>query len=359
MKKNNNKNGKKKYNPDVINKLQSCFVPMDEEHYTQSFSLDHLIEAKTFFDEYGFVVIDRILTPEEVERTVDEVFNIIEETCEFRRDIPDTWNNWPPNSIEHYGNFSKPSIFTRQFVLNRMNENLYRACSAMIEDEEIMISHDRGCLFRPTVNINFSNGMRNEKNFETKTNLHLDMNPWNYINNSSFCQEELDKLNYNTVNHFIVENNYPIKSEGLSIQGSISLMDNKEEDGGFVTVPGFHKVFEEYFSDKEQTNDNSSFIFKVKDFVQNHKIRISMRAGSIVLWDQRMAHGSTPNRSNQMRSAQFFRAFKKSTVSTKRGKDRKNSLIALLNKIQGPIEMTETSLKVFDLPQNKLEYGHD
>jgi len=315
--------------------------------------MDQLTEAKTFFDDNGFAVINGVLSPQEVQNTLNEVFTIMESSSEFRRDIPDSWYHWPQNAIEHYGNFSKPSIFTKQFLLNRMNENLYRAASLLIEDEDIMVSHDRGCLFRPTVNINFSNGMRNEKKWETKNNLHLDMNPWNYLNNNStFCQGELDKLDYSTVNQFIIENNYPIKSEGLSIQGSFALMENREEDGGFITVPGFHKYFEKFYSDKEQTNDQSSFQFRLKDPIQKNKIRVSMRAGSIVLWDQRMAHGSSPNRSSQMRSAMFFRVFKKRTVSNDRAKKRRKALVNLIRKLDEPIEMTNTGYQVFDLPQD-------
>ena len=32
----------------------------------------------------------------------------------------------------------------------------------------------------------------------------------------------------------------------LNVQGLVNLADNREEDGGFQIVPGFHKVFSEW-----------------------------------------------------------------------------------------------------------------
>jgi len=132
--------------------------------------------------------------------------------------------------------------------LNRINERLYNACVKIIGDPDLLVNHDRGCLFRPTKNVPTEEGNKDIKKWKTNANLHLDVNPWDYNSNSTEGQDILSSLTYDKINHFINENNYPIQSEEISIQGGINLLDNKEEDGGFVTVPCFHKYFKEYFN---------------------------------------------------------------------------------------------------------------
>jgi len=51
-----------------------------------------------------------------------------------------------------------------------------------------------------------------------------------------------------------------------------------------------------------------------------------MRAGSIVIWDQRVAHGSFPNASDNPRFAQFIKMFPLSMVSSKRRKLRNKAV---------------------------------
>jgi hypothetical protein len=235
-----------------MNIVPKIFVPTDDLGYTESFDLDHLENAKNFFDEFGFVVVNGILTQDEINASLEEIYHILgADGTGFDINDPDSWSKWPTNSIEHFGNISKPPIFTRQFILNRTNIHIQNVCSYIIGDNDLLINHDRACFYRPTQTINFSDGTRNQK-WETKPNLHLDMNPWNYINNNEFCNIELGKLKYENTSNFIAENNYNLKKDGIALQGSINFFDNKEEDGGFILVPGFFKYFDEYFANIPQ-----------------------------------------------------------------------------------------------------------
>jgi hypothetical protein len=110
----------------------------------------------------------------------------------------------------------------------------------------------------------------------------------------------------------------------------------------------------------KKNNNNSSFNFNAKDPVFKNGCRVSLRAGSIVIWDARMAHGSLPNRSTQFRSAQFFKMFKSSTVSTTRCRNRQRAILNILNRLPGTIEFTEETIKVLGLPTGSpLIYGLD
>eukprot|EP01129_Flabellula_baltica_P013993 TRINITY_DN6609_c0_g1_i1.p1 TRINITY_DN6609_c0_g1~~TRINITY_DN6609_c0_g1_i1.p1 ORF type:complete len:347 (-),score=59.44 TRINITY_DN6609_c0_g1_i1:13-1029(-) len=324
------------------------YVPIDEEGYTQSFSIqddNDLMESKDFFDEFGFVVYRDVLTHEACESTLSEIFDIMESSSGFQRDEIGTWDHWPTDSIERYGNISKPSIFRRQFMLNRMNPNLHKACATILEDEDIIVSHDRACFYRPTTQVMIDGTLQNKDGWKTQTNIHLDMNPWHWMEEDDTPIIERSKLTYYDIRHWIAENNLPSKEDGISIQGSINLIDNKEEDGGYLCVPGFHKVIEDYFRYTQKPNDGPSVAFHYKDKIQERKIRVSMREGSIILWDQRMAHGSTRNRSSTPRSAQFFRMFKRSTMTEERAVKRRKSLVHKLNLIPGVFEVSELGMR--------------
>lgn len=108
-------------------------VPVDptDKRYTISFSVNQEDEAKKFFNEYGFVVIRDILSHDECQQTLSEIFDILEKETKnkFNRNDMSTWNHWPENLIERYGSVSKPPIFTPQFMMNHQNLKIYKICS--------------------------------------------------------------------------------------------------------------------------------------------------------------------------------------------------------------------------------------
>eukprot|EP00808_Paulinella_micropora_P021086 g79389.t1 len=46
-------------------------------------------------------------------------FSQCERNPKFDRKVPSSWSNWPPESIETYGNFSRRPISSPQFIANR------------------------------------------------------------------------------------------------------------------------------------------------------------------------------------------------------------------------------------------------
>jgi len=151
-------------------------------------------------------------------------------------------------------------------------------------------------------------------------NLHLDMNPWAFVENKSNKAEEqiLANLRYKIKQDFITENNHigVLSDNKVHAQGLINLADNKEEDGGFHIVPGFKHHLEEWARGrwskalKQSYGESQTFIvLRPNDPLYKQSVRVTCRAGSIVLWDQRTAHGSCPNDSESPRYAQFFKMF--------------------------------------------------
>jgi hypothetical protein len=222
-----------------------------------------------------------------------------------------TWDNYPKDLLEKYGSISNSPVFSKQFLLNRQNKNIYKIYSNILGTDKLYVNHDRGCLFRPT-SVN--------ENWKTQNNVHLDMNPFFWMENdekkSDLFNEE--NLEYKKPNHFFLENNLVCQNLGLQIQCSINFHENKIEDGGFVCVPGFHNHLIDYFSTITPYYGKVSCSFYPKDPIFKSAIRISMRKGAIVLWNQMVPHGSFRNKSNNIRVAQFLKMFPSNTFSDKR-----------------------------------------
>jgi len=161
-------------------------VPVDSEGYLQSFDLKESKEIKEFFDKFGFIIINNILTPDECKETIDDIWNWIEDKCSSikRKDVS-TWENthWRRTGLFDEGIIGYDPIWTQRSILNRKNPNLAKAGSILLERDDLCVNHDRYGLFRPTVGE--QSGKKTKKSeWGTNLNLHLDMNPW------SFCEKK-------------------------------------------------------------------------------------------------------------------------------------------------------------------------
>ncbi len=79
-------------------------------------------------------------------------------------------------------------------------------------------------------------------------------------------------------------------------------MDNTSEDGGFQVVPGFSHHLVEWAKETEKNlrhmyHSDQTFLPLPKDEpMQSLAVHVTCRAGSLIIWDQRTAHGSRPNK---------------------------------------------------------------
>eukprot|EP00456_Euglypha_rotunda_P005476 TRINITY_DN10928_c0_g1_i10.p1 TRINITY_DN10928_c0_g1~~TRINITY_DN10928_c0_g1_i10.p1 ORF type:complete len:151 (+),score=18.49 TRINITY_DN10928_c0_g1_i10:166-618(+) len=112
----------------------------------------------------------------------------------------------------------------------------------------------------------------------------------------------------------------------------MNLADNKEQDGGFQIVPGFHHHLERWAKSPKgmalvkRYGWRETFIMLPDDIeFHEHSIRVTARAGSVVFWDQRTMHGSRPNESPNPRYAQFFKIFP-ATMYSKRATARQAAI---------------------------------
>lgn len=58
-------------------------VPRDSQGYIQAFGVEETKEIKQFFEKFGFVVIRDVLTKEECDVTIDDMWNFIKAVTLF------------------------------------------------------------------------------------------------------------------------------------------------------------------------------------------------------------------------------------------------------------------------------------
>jgi len=346
----------------VDSKEQSDYVSVpkyeicnDEEGFTPSFGLNQVEDFKQFFHKYGFVVVRDIFTPEDCKDTIDDIWNFLSKNS-IEKDSKNTWenSNWRGTGLWTEGIVSFDPIFTKRSILNRQNENLYQVFSSLLERKDLLVNHDRYGLFRSTKDASTAtNGKNNAEDWMTTYNLHFDMNPWAYCSDTE-SSSKLEKLRYRAKQEFIVENNeVGILQEGkLNLQGLVNLADNREEDGGFILVPGFKNHIVEWVNETKPnlgSHHDRRQVFIVlpsDDPLYRMSIRITAKAGSCIIWDQRTVHGSRPNNSDKQRYAQFF---KMSPVpeTPERATARATSLRKLFEKVGCMNDITEHGKLVF------------
>jgi hypothetical protein len=88
------------------------------------------------------------------------------------------------------------------------------------------------------------------------------------------------------------------------VQGVLSLTDVVPGQGGFQCVPGFHRRIDEWIA--TQPADRDPFR---PDLTGLEVQQIGTRAGDLLIWDSRLPHGTSPNRSDRPRLAQYISMF--------------------------------------------------
>jgi ectoine hydroxylase-related dioxygenase (phytanoyl-CoA dioxygenase family) len=195
--------------------------------------------------------------------------------------------------------------------MNRQNDNVIEAFKILYgDDRDLIVNHDRFTFYRPTL----SPGKPEYKTPYVYPNLHLDTDPQMYLDHYNiFVQKQKSLLYENNHHNFITENNYLTSKNQPIYQGIINLWENSYEDGGLHLVPKFHNNFEEWYYQKNfktKPGDDTGFHFSASDPVDlkyvHTPLRIPLSAGSMAIWDKRLAHGSVPNNSNKGRLMQFI-----------------------------------------------------
>ena len=307
------------------------------------FNLQHSNQILDHFNRNGYVIIKDVLTKDECTQTTSEIQEVLQQK------VPgfsfQDQESYPllNNHLTNYGLPGKVPIFTPQMIKNRINPNIHQAFKLLYQDDKpLLVNHDRFAFYRPTLE------HPEWKTPYTYPNLHLDMDPKMYLENSRLVKQKRLELDYSNPRSFITENNL---NAGTTLQGIINIWDNMYNDGGLQLVPGFHKNFIDWYSQKHmvhQSGVESLWKFDHKDPTDmqflSKVIRIPMSAGSIAIWNKRLAHGSFPNNSMNGRLIQFILMQKRNAFPVLTLKNRKHALMKELKKINFEPDFVGASL---------------
>ena len=199
------------------------------------------LDYKKHLERHGYVIIPDILDDDE----------IIESTKEFhkwRTSIPNLDNLH--NLIEVAGIYKYHEVGHQRFAwLLRTNDKIINVFKKLWDTDELVCSFDGSCYY-----------------------------PSNYIGEETYwthCDQS------------------PLKRGLQCYQSFISLTSNKERT--FVVYDGSHKLNDEY-NELYKTDEPSEFNVINKNYVdtiQYRKKLLSVKAGSLVIWDSRTFHQNT------------------------------------------------------------------
>ena len=148
--------------------------------------------------------------------------------------------------------------------------------------------------------------------------------------------EYLNKLEYKSCDDLLNENNAKNITMGNHYQGIINLIDNNDKDGGFHCILKGHNIIKKWYDEaKNHLKDqipNGRYIFR-SDFSIDMKYfncetaKISSPAGTLIIFDATLPHGTKPNFSQNSRIIQFLR-YVPSNIFNENTLKRRNNLLS-------------------------------
>lgn len=271
-----------------------------------------------FFEEYGYVVVKDLFTPAECLANREAMWEVLEAANPgMSRGDPLSWAKLRTKG--QYGLSQRGPCFHPVLVQNRQNPALAAVLALLCgcTPEEVLVSQDRFTVYRATQ----TDGSGEEVQGVYSTgpaNLHLDLNPWWHLSDFNGVAEGVQTLRYADPQDFIKENNLVVSAFGRTVQAVLNFEDNASEDGGTLIVPCFARHLPAWAEAHAHLNNRPlpwhTFAADEEVRLLRHAHRVPLRAGAALLWDQRTAHGTSPNRSSRCRHAAYLRAGRRSSM---------------------------------------------
>ncbi len=262
-------------------------APLDDDGFVVSFAHDDAAGMKAFFSRFGFVCVRDVLDSRAVSATLDEFFGQFDRTS--------------TESIERF--FARQDHVKLGLVgisseidkpvqlMNRAAPRVYDAFVHLLDERRLFVDHGRMGVLRPTV----WQGVDKPEWRTVDRWLHLDCNPiTNRISVASVANAHLP--------HDQTQQWLP--------QGLIALTDAREQDGGFWCVPGSHQIAHEWArAHGAEHKRGSSLLVDADDPMRAHIQKITVRAGTLLVWNNLTFHANHPNHSDRWRVVQYVRMY--------------------------------------------------
>jgi ectoine hydroxylase-related dioxygenase (phytanoyl-CoA dioxygenase family) len=213
-----------------------------------------------FFEENGYVIVHDAVPPENLQAVIDALW-------EFLEMDPSDPNDWYRQPHRHGGMvemYQHPALWN-----NRQHPRVHQAFAEVLRTEKLWVSMDRANMKPPA---------------------HPDHPEYDH---PGFTHWDLDTSRLEEIS--------------FGVQGVLYLADTTEDMGGFQCIPGFHRkgVLEAWIAD--QPADRNPRAPDLTRLPEGYRVTpIPGRAGDLLIWDRRLAHGNGRNRSNRPRLAQYI-----------------------------------------------------
>jgi ectoine hydroxylase-related dioxygenase (phytanoyl-CoA dioxygenase family) len=218
-------------------------------------------EDLEFFDQNGYVVVPDAVPPENLEATINAIWDFLE----MNPDDPNDWYRPPHLPSGTVEMFQHPALWN-----NRQYPRVHEAFAQLLGTEKLWVSEDRASMKPPS---------------------HPDHPKYD---NKGFTHWDLDTSK-------------PL-SPKLRLQGVLVLADTSEEMGGFQCVPGFHKDLDKWIA--QQPADRNPNSPDLNTLPPGMKVTpIPSKAGDLIIWNNLLAHGNGHNVGKRPRLAQYITMF--------------------------------------------------
>jgi len=211
----------------------------------------------SFFDQNGYVVLKDAVPPENLRAVVDAVFDFLG----MDPNNPSDWYREPHRTNGMVELYQHQALWN-----NRQHPHVHVAFSEIYKMSELWVSEDRACMKPPM--------HPGHPDYDHKGFTHWDV--------------DTSKL--------------PLP---FRVQGVLALTDTSADMGGFQCVPGFHRDLERWIA--QQPSGRNPFQPELSALPPGMRVTpIPMRAGDLLIWNTRLAHGNGHNVSSRPRLAQYI-----------------------------------------------------
>ncbi|MDX8000676.1 phytanoyl-CoA dioxygenase family protein [Xenorhabdus sp. Reich] len=217
------------------------------------------------WDDNGYIVVESVIEREQVQKTIDSIFDFLEMDKNKNIDFYDK-DIRSRSGIDEMGRI--PFYHHQTLWDNRQNQIIHSIYERIFGTKDLLVSIDRVNM-NPPVN-----------------------DDWKY---EGFIHWDIDV------------SKRPLERK---IQGLLSLTDDDGNSGGFQCVPGFHKVIYEWLS-KQPEGYNTRFPDTTGMKIES----VPLKAGDYVIFHGALPHGNKPNISNKPRLAQYFCCFPRTDIT--------------------------------------------
>lgn len=286
-------------------------APYDGDFIKSFHITDDPNEIKDFLKAYGFVVFDDVLTEEQIERSIDDLWKA---RPEAKRDDPNTWTE-----IHHkYGFAGGSPLDGLQIWDNRQNENIYKAFKLCYElwsdklvDEPLVSCFDRGNIMLPT------QGEFGKEEWKSLRNPHWDLNPYVWTEQYTPQGSENRKF-YSSYSSLLSEGNATPSYGYAKLRAVLQLSESRENTGGFECLAGFNRYIQTWCRENPLLPRQyvSAYGWNVpsESPVAKNMQKILVRKGSLIIFSGELPHTMFPNESSGFRYAQYLRMAPLSTL---------------------------------------------